>query len=169
MTESPWKSINNMLIKNSCWLCQQQFPRGQTKNVFQVSQLIDFFTTRLEEEKNGKVFEEFQSEFLKSCYENFKSKDTGNFDTLFETLSNELRENDIEVWMSGLVCAHNETCQKEVSLFIPAAFLVSANQASTEGRGSIIKRHKKSSAEMFAINSECPPGCGCDNPWPFLS
>jgi hypothetical protein len=44
--ENAWKSIQNMLIQNRCWICEQVFARGKTKKVFMVSHLLKYLEDR---------------------------------------------------------------------------------------------------------------------------
>ena len=43
---NPWTSINDMLIQNRCWLCQNVFARGKMKKVFMLSHLLRYCEER---------------------------------------------------------------------------------------------------------------------------
>ena len=43
---NPWKSVNDMLIQNKCWLCEQVFARGKVKKVFMISHLLRYLEGR---------------------------------------------------------------------------------------------------------------------------
>mmetsp|Transcript_14589 Transcript_14589/g.32753 ORF Transcript_14589/g.32753 Transcript_14589/m.32753 type:complete len:93 (+) Transcript_14589:151-429(+) len=75
----------------------------------------------------------------------------------------EFKENDVETWMSGLVCGTTPDCKQELAYFI--------EQKEKSGATGATKAKKKSNLFSFASNNnpDCPPGCDCDNPWPFLS
>eukprot|EP00981_Chlorochromonas_danica_P012768 scaffold5387_cov251-Ochromonas_danica.AAC.18 len=82
-------------------------------------------------------------------------------------LEKEFKEIDMEVWMSGLICAQNEECRADMLLILPNATLDSRNdvsnafdRAATTGKPSLF---------MVAASDSCPPGCNCDDPWRFLA
>mmetsp|Transcript_20655 Transcript_20655/g.35106 ORF Transcript_20655/g.35106 Transcript_20655/m.35106 type:complete len:250 (+) Transcript_20655:79-828(+) len=217
--KSPWTSINDMLIKNKCWLCQSPFPRGKPKKVFQVSQLLSFYKKHAQmmatksnvevaqhveaqpgivdlsveggkgDGYEGEAFENtivdsetavtngsFISQNLQRCYESYvelippvpsSSGEMGNGeeenpDKLFAVF----RENDVETWMSGLVCGMSADCKKELAYFIEP-------KGKIKGATSTASKAKNTTAGLFTFvsnnNPNCPPGCGCDNPWGFLS
>lgn len=103
----------------------------------------------------------FKSANLQACYDSYvalMNAGEGKPDHLFK----EFKENDVEVWMSGLVCAMTPECKEEAAYFIENK----KHAASTED-GS---KRKVNSMFAFSIpnGTDCPPGCGCDNPWPFM-
>jgi hypothetical protein len=187
--KSPWCSINDMLIHNRCWLCENIFARGKTKKVFQVSHLLTFYHNNWERSKEIKSIEEkvklsvettdeqeqmfnrlaytFKSRNLKNCYERYielMTKGEGQPTKLFK----EFKENDIEVWMSGLVCGVSEDCKTEAAYFCEVK---KHNPASSSSAADAERKEKINSMFSFAMPSadgNCPPGCGCDNPWPFM-
>ncbi len=57
--ESAWKSIQNNLIQNRCWLCDEVFQRGKVKKVFMVSHLLQYLENLLKfvNERNRKASE----------------------------------------------------------------------------------------------------------------
>jgi len=197
--KSPWSSINDVLIQNKCWLCNNTFPRGKTRKVFQVSDLLTFYHNhqlrlqlpdQLDEESpaDESVKEDdgsspptststpvptpeessetdtslvkstdytFISANLQSCYDSYialMNAGDGKPDHLFA----EFKKNGVEVWMSGLVCGMNPECKLELAYFIE-------KKHAGNGVGKKVNL-------MFALPSgtTCPPGCGCDNPWPFM-
>ncbi len=78
----------------------------------------------------------------------------GNIDGLMK----ELIENDLDVWMSGLICALHGGCAADASLFIQGM-----NSTTSEAA------KKKTGIPAGITFANCPPDCGCDNPWAFLS
>ena len=54
--EAAWKSIQNELIQNRCWLCEEVFQRGKVKKVFMVSHLLQYLENLLKfvNERNRK-------------------------------------------------------------------------------------------------------------------
>jgi hypothetical protein len=203
--KSPWASINNMLIQNRCWLCETVFPRGKQKKVFQVSDLLDFYTTRLraedgtpssghtvinsalgdrgEEESESVssgvmvsddstvspvVLVEIISKNLRSCYESFVAIVHEDPTGTRGLLRAEFVENDVEVWMSGLVCGISADCKRDLALFIKPKASSSSTTGTAGGKptnmfGGLLGSGKDKDG------NDCPPGCGCDNPWPFLA
>lgn len=83
---------------------------------------------------------------LRTCWDAFQAMNRSE-----EELTRQLEAASLQPWMSGLVCVSTEECL--------AAFriLTSVDDASTLH----ISRPAKG-------ESECPPNCGCDNPWPFM-
>lgn len=165
--KSPWASINDMLIQNKCWLCEVQFARGKSKKVFQVSELVHFFQQYSEVDisnaENMPTIVPFLSKNLRSCFEcyvDLKNKSVGDEDFLLSTF----QENDIQAWMSGLVCGQSPECKQELVYFI-ATKETEKNEPSNKAKTSALF----SFANKTADGKDCPPGCGCDNPWPFLT
>eukprot|EP01038_Epipyxis_sp_PR26KG_P007316 gene7316-9968_t len=98
-----------------------------------------------------------KSENLRRCYNSYKKlllKDGGKGDEL----RSEFKNNDVEVWMSGLICAISEDCKNEQAYFITDKKKNSNSLPTSTKDGKMISDPK-----------DCPPGCGCDNPWAFLS
>jgi hypothetical protein len=108
----------------------------------------------------------FISENLKKCYNSYvtlMNEGNGLPDRLFA----EFRQNDVEVWMSGLVCGNSPECRQELAYFIESKRHTPVDSAaSSAGSG----KTEVNSMFSFAIprGTDCPPGCGCDNPWPFM-
>ena len=172
-TRSPWSSVNDMLIQNKCWLCEEVFPRGKVKKVFQISQLLDYFNQRLSRERElhmnngvGIGVPELQSRHLRNAYERFREVALSHAteDEFRDKLTEELKEVDVELWMSGLICDIQPICKQELRYFIPDAPQPPQAELPT-------KKHKTGDimGMMTFANKECPPGCNCDNPWPFMS
>eukprot|EP01031_Cornospumella_fuschlensis_P030674 gene30674-37066_t len=175
---SPFTSVNQMLIYNKCWLCEKNFPKGLKKKVFQVSHVLDF--CKASYERNS--LPTFATKHLRNCYEFYvafmdqehaklglpRPVGTAVSPDANEALHKHLNQEDVEIWMSGLICYKNPECKADIKLFLPQA----DQDQSTEAAGSIVsdsgvfviekKPHEKS-------DQDCPPGCMCDNPWPFLS
>lgn len=167
----PFLTVTKNLTANKCWLCEQTFPRGLTKRVFQIQNLLDYFNRRYLKEKELAATASTEStdgataavdslpplrtKNFSDCYNLFKEEmDThGNI----EALVKELRENDLDVWMSGLICALHGGCEADSSLFIE-----SSSKPSNKAKPTI-------PLGITFANKDCPPNCGCDNPWAFLS
>ncbi|RYH17026.1 hypothetical protein EON65_29245 [archaeon] len=173
---SPFTSVNQMLIYNKCWLCERSFPKGLKKKVFQVSHVLDYCKTAYERNENPT----FATNHMRKCYEFYvafmdqehaklgvpRLAGTEVSPEANEALHKHLNQEDVEIWMSGLICCKNTECITDIGLFLPQA----EQDRSTE-TGSIVsdtgvfviqKKHENS-------DKDCPPGCTCDNPWPFLS
>lgn len=177
MSTNPWLTINDMLIKNRCWLCEDVFQRGKVKKVFQVSALLEYFDRRLRHEtiapdkpqdgidssNNEDISSKdaFKAKNLRNCYEHYKAVIGNDKEANAKKFLDILKDNDIELWMSGLICGSKDACKEEM-----AHFIVDAPTTATSSTKS-----SKNSPFTFANkdNKDCPPGCNCDNPWPFLS
>jgi hypothetical protein len=184
-SRSPWLSINDMLIQNKCFLCEEVFPKGKVKKVFQVSHIIDYFKDRFEQEKVAPL-PPIQSRHLGRLYQRYCELLVETQPEQFvELLLKELSNDDVEVWMSGLTCDLKEVCQNELRLFLNVPLPVggdatamaksivvsseSNTTAATGGEGGAKKPKSDIMSMMTFANKDCPPGCTCDNPWPFLS
>jgi hypothetical protein len=187
-----WNTINNMLIQNRCWLCQAHFQKGKIKKVFMVSQLLDHFEKRLAllepaTEPVGKTTATAQS--IGNSSEVVQDTGTSSepsqvvqgekgggeeafyypmnmqqcFDTFvmlggkIEKLMPVFTELDIAPWMSGLICSQTPECVLYHNLISSSNVKESLNAIKAE-----------MASKGFTIYNECPPGCGCDNPWSFL-
>ena len=163
--KSPWTTINDFLIQNRCWLCGQYFQRGKAKKVFQVGNLCEFYCEQFihdyredsELKMNPRVF---KSTNLTECYASY-FKYAANKDTEVG-LKNRFAEDEVELWMSGLVCGSTVDCSTELTYFIKDAKLrVPRDTAADAAKAGGVARGNYS-------RENCPPGCGCDNPWSFL-
>lgn len=160
IVRSPWLSVTDMLIANKCWLCMTPFQRGYKKKVFMVSQLVTSLIQRKEDAlaavAEGETLSEIESKNFRACYEAFTAElicDESN-------LAAELKNHDIPVWTSGLACCRTAACIQDYDLLVPM-------KATGDGVAKVkigVTRTIPSTALPF-----CPPDCGCDNPWPFLS
>lgn len=110
----------------------------------------------------GKDFK-FISNNLQSCYDSYVAlmkAGEDKPDKLFE----EFKANDVEVWMSGLVCGGTAECRQELAYFIENKQHAAGTQASSAD--------KKKVNEMFSFaipsGTGCPPGCNCEPSWPFM-
>jgi hypothetical protein len=108
----------------------------------------------------------FISENLQKCYNSYvalMNEGNGMPDKLFA----EFRQSDVEVWMSGLVCGNSPECRQELSYFIESKRHTPVDGATSSGGSA---KTEVNSMFSFAIprGTDCPPGCGCDNPWPFM-
>lgn len=164
--KSPWASINDVLIQNKCWLCETTFPKDRQKHVFEVSNLLTFYHNQLQRDLASGTGEttKFTSPNLQTCYESYvqlMNEGEGKPDKLFE----EFKGNDVEVWMSGLVCGGSPECRQELSYFIePKAHGQAAGEASSDRK----KVHEMFSFAIPKGGDSCPPGCNCEPTWPFM-
>lgn len=163
---SPWKSVNDMLIQNKCWLCEQTFPRGLKKKVFQVSHIIDYYYTRRNTELSESPVADMRTRNLRACYERYKALVSAENPENLEKLEEEFKEIDVEVWMSGLICALNDDCIADMKLILP-------HETPEPNAAASLSYVINVGNGVHAINGrgdgkECPPGCGCDDPWRFL-
>lgn len=92
-----------------------------------------------------------ESSNLRWCYEDFKAHG-GDMDVI----QSRLLEVDCETWMSGLICARSPECAMEYLLVVP------------DGKVSTSVMVGDANYKRPA-NKDCPPECGCDNPWAFIS
>ena len=78
-----------------------------------------------------------------------------------------MKKCDVDSWMSGLVCGINPVCTKEFAIIMDEG----TTQKESDGNGSKVGDHLKDKylGGGMGAREGCPPDCGCDNPWPFLS
>ena len=118
------------------------------------------------------------SKNLGACYTSFvdlMTRGEGK-DTL---LLDVFKDESVEPWMSGLVCGITPECKEELVYFIAPKVPQNPTTGTAAGTAGTAKGMRpfgtgngaKSNAFSFTKWSakDCPPGCGCDNPWPFLS
>ena len=114
----------------------------------------------IEEISNMYLKSEIKSENLQNCYNSYKfllSQDLKG-----AILGAHLKNNDIEVWMSGLLCGVNENCIDEIPFFVP-------DYCRDRPTPVYLKKDTDPLYKKLLFDKDCPPGCGCDNPWAFLS
>ena len=210
--ENPWSTINEMLIQNRCWLCQETFLRGKMKKVFMLSHLLTYVEERYKlEEKVAQdpntptcrllntdvaavvnkaaqethaaqpasdaglpstagnvatsthpvppegltlnMLKTLESDNLRWCFEDFKALG-GNK----EAVEARLRAVECETWMSGLICARSTECAMEYLLIVPDGKVSTSVMVGDAGYQAVKSK-----------NRDCPPDCGCDNPWAYIS
>lgn len=149
--------------------------------MFQISWLLQFFCAKYEYEKNKESFENLKlinstsasfnlleqkliSPNILNCYERYKylrESSEASQSNGVDVLEKDLAENDTAVWMSGLLCGVSPDCIAETGLFVPGY------------RGEEIPfyliEQPKSTKSLSQKDKDCLPGCGCDNPWAFIS
>jgi len=191
--QKAWKSIQDELIQNRCWLCQEVFARGKIKKVFMVSHLLKYCEDRLENEKNPSIESlvdtdkddkdktipvtskrQFNSHIistnLRLCWAAFKAVNGDK-----TNIANILMSVDCEVWMSGLICARSKECALEYLTLVPDGKVSSSvvkdkdidtdeNQFDADG----YSKTRKGNVFRDKNGNICPPGCDCDNPWQFI-
>ena len=158
---SPWLSVSDMLVANKCWLCLTPFQRGYKKKVFMVSQLVvSLMQRRIEDSaavESGDTLAEIKSDNFRACYEAFSVELNGDESNLAATL----KKFDVPEWTSGLACCRSAICSEEYELLVPPK---DTGDGTTPARTPRVTRNVPLGTDPF-----CPPDCGCDNPWPFLS
>ena len=150
-----WLSVSDALIANRCWVCDAPFQRGLRKKVMQISQLVNYIMRRRDNaamETEATTAAQTTSHNLTSWYAAFM-EDLGGSDAKLEEA---LKACNVTPWFSGLVCCTSEACLRQYQFVVPPT----ADEAAAAAQAL------QSLAGKLAI--ECPPGCGCDNPWPFL-
>ena len=180
--ENPWKTINEELIQNRCWLCQNTFARGKTKKVFMLSHLLRYLEERykleqmvaqdpstptcrqLTMEVAAAVGSDAAQEGL--SLDMLKVLSARNLRYCYEefkakggdqaAISTRLQAAECETWMSGLICARTPECAQEFLLVVPDGKVSSAIMAGESGYVGGSRA------------GDCDPGCGCDNPWLYI-
>ena len=155
-TRSPWHSINDMLIQNRCWVCHNTFQRGKVKKVFMVSQLLDHYE-KLHAQITGDNPPESIPVYpihMNKCFEAFVQQNAS-----MESVLNELQALEIAPWMSGLACCQSPECLAFYNLIVTS----DVSKSLADIKQAMI------SAGAMTTALECPPGCGCDSPWSFLT
>lgn len=174
-SSTTWKSITDMLIQNRCWICRQQFPKGRTRGVFMISDILTYFGRRIDDlSASADVNREeiFDSVSVSTLYAS--DLEIGEAEQQFlihldgcwlrycalrgdmSNIEKDLASVELQLWMSGLVCMTSEECDKMYRQIIP----------DTEQTSTGVTIRKATLASM--AKDACPPGCNCDNPWPFL-
>jgi hypothetical protein len=112
----------------------------------------------LEEKYKARI----NSKNLRQCYYSYHKAmrlDNGKTDKLRKIFT----ENDVEIWMSGLICSISSDCIKETVYFLDSKGGMKKNDNNVT-KNSVFNFDLTSSSK-----DNCAPGCGCDNPWAFLS
>ena len=65
----------------------------------------------------------------------------------------DLKRYDTATWMSGLACCSSDDCCREYSYIMPDEVVAGTAKINV----------------FKSSEDDCPPGCNCDNPWPFLA
>lgn len=193
--KSPWTSINDVLIQNKCWLCNNTFPRGKTRKVFQVSDLLTFYHNhQLRLQLPDQPDEETHSD-------NTENEDKSSQTTSASTPIPESSETDGEVVKSTdytFISPNLQSCydsyialmnagdgkpdhlfaefkKNGIEVWMSGLVCGMNPECKLELAYFIEKKHAgngvgKKVNLMFALPSgtTCPPNCGCDNPWPFM-
>jgi hypothetical protein len=164
---NPWLSVSDALIANKCWVCDTPFQRGYRKKVFQISQLVGYLVQRSgqlkkEAEVDASPSSSSTSELLELSSHNFRSwfeAFVEDLDGSEAKLEDALKQKNVTMWFSGLVCCKTEECLRQYQLIAPPTadeLAAGGGKVAPGGAGKLAA-------------ADCPPGCLCDNPWPFLS
>jgi hypothetical protein len=139
-------------------------------------QCYQYYITMLQlSSKNQKDINQQQKQTTQQQqYQNHNTNDNIKAHYLLQSFDN----HQIQTWMSGLICKTNSNCQQEMIYFIKrkpssspssSSAAASSTTASTDGSSRIENHIFQPISIMNNNNKNCLPGCGCDNPWPFLS
>lgn len=171
--ENPWLSVNDMLLRNRCWICKKIFHQRVRKTPFKVADLFWYFNDRLMSEKEGENLEPLRSENMHKCYEHYKNLMQEN------RIQEIFKNDDIQMWMTGLFCGISADCSKEAKYVVgeyeedngiicgqdPSTSTLTALTASEINA----RMRAASTATTVDGDAACPPNCGCENPWAFLN
>jgi hypothetical protein len=157
IASNAWKSINEMLVQNRCWICQNVFQKGKKKKVFMISQIIQVFkeiqaSPEGPDDDRVKILTAFMTEapYVTLCWQSFQFLKGDE-----KKLADALQKADVQVWVSGLACARNHLCSAIYnSLF---------SDGGREAQMASIQALKGS----FTRSTFCPPGCDCG--WQFIT
>lgn len=170
--QSVWSSVNDMLIQNSCWICLQPFMKKKTKKVFQITHLLRYLKDRKATMQKintivkkdsitpDEVYDTILTDHEKLIIEDVIEKEIPHLSALWvrfceiegneSIIEAEIEKAEIATWMSGLVCCQNELCYHTYSKLVP------------EDESNKLNDRTRLPAKP---TGECPPNCGCDNPW----
>ena len=98
---------------------------------------------------------DIKSMYLRKCFVDYCRIMSDGSDEGKRQLAKIFVENEIEMWMSGLVCNNFALCNEELAMFL-------------SGVQKKDKSELDDALEAARGPGYCPPGCGCDNPWSFL-
>lgn len=192
--KSPWTSINDVLIQNKCWLCNNTFPRGKTRKVFQVSDLLTFYHNhqlrlqlpdQLDQEiPVGESVEVDGSQLSAAAPAPEETSETDGAvpkSTDYTFISSNLQscyDSYIALMDSGDGKPDQlfaEFRKNGIEVWVSGLVCGMNPECKQELAYFIEKKHAgngvgKKVNLMFELPSgtTCPPNCGCDNPWPFM-
>jgi len=147
-SKNVWLSIVDFPRAKRCWLCAESFVKGKQKKIITVQEILQFYTTLISHSESVEVDGTLDAPVM-YCWNEFFTN-SGRVDDLLLKMS----PFGVDVNTSTLVCTQTELCSELYAYIIS---LPKVNDISTlEG------------SPDPAVNL-CPPGCGCDNPWPFLN
>lgn len=163
-----WDTVTQCLMNNRCWLCEEIFPRGKVKKVFEVSDLLNYCNARMDTVKEGSG--DIPAILCRNLTRVFNRYSAINGD--LKTIECDLEAVNMAPWMSGLVCLRNTNCTNDYNLITMKPPPNSDGSKGEEGSDDSIPPPEKVAGWLppgFMRKEDCPPGCDCDNPWPFLS
>ena len=99
------------------------------------------------------MLKSLESDNLRWCYDDYKAMG-GNK----EAVEARLLAADCATWMSGLICARSAECAMEYLLIVPDGKVSTTVMVGDAGYQRVKNK-----------NRDCPPDCGCDNPWAYIS
>ena len=154
LSSTCWRSISGVLLQNQCWICGEVFIRGKMRKVFTVAQLLDYYKL---------CRQRYIADCLtgKTCFSQYSidifPNNLANLNICWNRLcylefndvkiDADLADIDLGKWISSLACCNSEICAEYLSSIV----------------GDTPPYDPKSQSNL------CPPGCGCDNPWQFVS
>ena len=120
---------------------------GKVKKVFMISQVLEYYKYCIIalKEKPPDVDAKFPSMNLETTFQEYRA----NQDDVNLVVA-QMKAANIEPWMSGLACGRKEDCVFDIDIILSIPI------------NSSLDNIPKSA-------NDCPPNCGCDNPWAFLS
>ena len=77
-------------------------------------------------------------------------------------LEKDLADNDVALWMSGLLCGVSPHCSSEMRMFVPGF-------KNERVPFFLVEQPQLANSQLSQTDKNCLPGCGCDNPWAFIS
>jgi hypothetical protein len=152
-----WKSLNAVLEQNQCWICNRKFVRGKTRKMFQLKQLLEYYSKTyikyLSDGLSGSLcFDQYRKNlFVKHHYIHLNECWNRLCDLKFDNnlITIELAEFEIAPWMSSLACCNTTECDHMHAAIIAASEVYNVEKETV-------------------IRNGCLPGCGCDAPWKYL-
>lgn len=154
------------------FLLFKSYSIGKQKKVFQIFHILQYFENI---SIHDSVIDNIYGDHLKSCYEEYIAL---GGQTNEDYIVNQMKSlSDIDTWMSGLICSQNECCVKQFNDIVPdnPTEMKKVNEESISSSSEPVKRGLNWAMKRNGIKSkglgkdDCPPDCGCDNPWAFLS
>ena len=151
-----WRSLIEYPRTKKCWICGEIFQKGKQKKILSVSSIIIYFR-HLKGDGGSSVLEHLTSESgIKSCWIKFYDNSVGDESDNLDLTYKEIYDLKLTPDSSTLVCCRSDDCSTVYDNIIR-----SETSALRGGKDSLLNSNPS--------DPLCPPGCGCDNPWPFIA